>query len=178
MYQINSKTYRCAANRKQIRELYKSAFPKEERLPWPIMRMLACQKCVNITAYYDHDTFCGFTYDVCVGDMVFIMFFAVEESSRGKGFGSAILSYLKEQNPGKTILLNIEPLDEQSDNYGQRLSRYHFYQKNGFFDTGYLINEVGGTFTVMSTDPHLDTSAYQTVFTSISFGLWKPQIFR
>lgn len=178
MYQITSKTYREDTDRRQIRDLYFSAFPKVERLPWWLIRLLAFQQKVNITAYYESDVFCGFTYDVTVADMVFLMFFAVDEDKRGTGYGSAILSYLKATNPGKTILLNIEPLDENADNYEQRVSRMHFYRKNGFFDTGYQINEVGGTFCVMSTDPHLDTDAYRQVFQAISLGFWKPPIFQ
>jgi hypothetical protein len=53
-----------------------------------------------------------------------------------------------------------------------------FYEKNGFFDTGYNIAEVGGVFRVLSTVPELDVRAYRNVFRKLSFGLWNPEIMK
>jgi hypothetical protein len=42
---------------------------------------------------------------------------------------------------GKRIVLNIEELDEQSENYQQRVKRKAFYEKNGFNSSGYIVKE-------------------------------------
>jgi len=94
----------------------------------------------------------------------------------GSPYGSAILDHIKKSKPQKDILLNVELLDETADNYGQRVRRFKFYQKNGFFDTGYNIDEVGGTFRVLSTRPTFEVRAYQRAFQKITLGLWKPKI--
>ena len=171
---INSNTSICM----QAKNLYHTSFPKEERLPFWVMRALALKKGIDFTCYYDENEFCGFTYTASKGNILFVLFFAVETSLRQNGYGSAILQYIKEQNPDKTIVLNVELLDPRADNYEERVKRFAFYKKNGFYDTGYDIEEVGGVFRVLSTSPILDTVAYSRVFKKMSFGLWNPKIMR
>ena len=169
-------TLKNAPDRSLIRKLYLEAFPKEERIPWPIMQALTVFPDTQVTAYYDGDLFCGFTFSAYYENTLFILFLAVAEHLRGKGYGSKILEHLKQKDPKVTILLNVELLDPQADNYPQRLQRMAFYQKNGFYDTGYDIDEVGGTFRVLATTPEPDMDAYLRVFAHMSLGLWKPPI--
>lgn len=161
---------------KEAKKLYREAFPKEERLPWWVLRLMTAPKGVALTAYERNDEFLGFTHSTATEDILFIMFFAVRGDLRGKGCGSAILEHIKQTNPGKAIVLNVEPLDDNADNAAQRASRMRFYQKNGFFDTGYDVAEVGGVFRVLSTDPVLDVEAYLRVFGRLSLGFWRPEI--
>ena len=165
-----------APHSEKIKALYVNAFPKEERLPWWIVKLLTLGKDTEVTAYYDGDIFCGFTFSASYGEVLFVLFLAVDEAYRGMGYGSAILAQLKQNNPGSTILLNVELLDPKADNYAQRLQRMAFYQKNGFYDTGYDIDEVGGTFRVLATEPAPDMDAYLQVFRHMSLGLWRPPI--
>lgn len=158
------------------KELYCTAFPKEERLPWWVLRLSTLERGVALTAYYDDGEFCGFTHTTVTDEVLFVMFFAVHETLRGQGYGSAILNYLKQTYPGKAIILNVELLDETAPNFPERIARMRFYEKNGFFDTGYNIAEVGGVFRVLSTVPELDIRAYRNVFRKLSFGLWNPEI--
>ena len=83
---------------------------------------------------------------------------------------------MREIDPRRQILLNVELVDPEAENYAQRLQRMAFYEKNGFFDTGYDIDEVGGTFRVLASDPNPDMAAYLRVFSHMSWGLWKPPI--
>ena len=165
-------------NKAQVKSLYRTAFPKEERLPWWVLRFWAFTGRGQLTAYYDGQTFCGMTVSATAGDIFYIMFFAVDEPLRGQGYGSGILEYLKRENPGKTILLNVELLDETAPNNAQRIRRMAFYQKNGFFDTGMDIREVGGRFRILSSTGKVDTGAYQRVFGKLSWGFWKPKIYQ
>ena len=168
--------YNEAPDCAQIKRLYHSAFPKEEQMPWWLIRLLAVQRGVDITGFYENREFCGFTFSVSTDDILFLMFFAVDASKRGKGYGSAILELLKKSNPEKEVFLNVELLDENTENYSDRVRRVTFYKKNGFFDTGYEIDEVGGTFLVLATIPEIDPMKYRKVFEKISLGLWKPRI--
>ena len=155
---------------KQAKDLYLSAFPKEERLPWWMLRLNARRQGVDLTAFLDGDRFCGFTASVTVEGMHFLLFFAIEESLRGKGYGSAVLSKLRREHPA--VSLNIELLIPDAPNLEQRKSRFAFYQKNGFYDTFYHVWEVGGKFRVLSTNPTLDVNAYERIFHKLSFGFW------
>ena len=173
---LSEKNFKNSSDRTAIKNIYLKSFPKYERLPWWILRFLAVRKGIDITAYYDGELLCGFTYTVTEGNILFVLFFAVADTVRGKGYGSAILSYLKESNPGKSVLLNVELLDPSADNYEERVRRFRFYERNGFYDTKYDIEEVGGVFRVLATAPTFDNKEYLRVFRKMSFGFWRPRI--
>ena len=65
----------------QVKDLYFSAFPAEERIPWPLVVLNSRRAGVDLTAFLDGDTFCGFTYSVTVGDHHCLLFFAVAKNS-------------------------------------------------------------------------------------------------
>lgn len=165
-----------APDQKALRTLYHAAFPKEEQMPWWILRLTSLRRDMGVEGFYEGERLRGFTHSVATEEMLFLLFFAVSDDCRGQGWGSAILTKLKEEAPGRTIVLNVELLDPQAENYGQRLRRMDFYRKNGFFDTGYDVDEVGGTFRVLSTRPELDVEAYLRAFGRLSFGFWKPYV--
>lgn len=172
---ITERNIKNIRHKADIKNLYLTSFPKEERLPWRILRLMDILRC-DLTAYYDGETFCGMAVTATTEDILYVMFFAVEGSIRGKGYGSGILQYLRESNPDKTILLNVEIPDEAASNNDQRIRRMAFYEKNGFRDTGYNIREVGGVFRILSSTGKMETAAYQRVFRKLSYGLWKPTI--
>ena len=159
---------------KQAKALYCRAFPKEERLPWWLLRLNARRQGIDLTAFLDGNVFCGFTASVTVEGMHFLLFLAIEDALRGKGYGSAILTDLRQTYD--TIVLNIEPLTEAAPNYAERQNRFAFYQKNGFFDTGYYVWEVGGMFRVLSTDMPLDMARYKQIFRKLSLGIWNVRL--
>lgn len=154
----------------RVKSLYYTSFPKEEIVPWWIARLYSHRKDMDMLAWLDGDTFCGFTASVKVDGMYFVYFLAVAPELHSRGYGSAILQAL--QRMYSCVCLNIEPLDEDAPNYSQRRRRFAFYQKNGFYDTGYYVWEVGGKFRVLSTEPVLDVPQYKQVFRKLTFGIW------
>lgn len=155
---------------KKVKALYIESFPKEERIPWPLLRMNALRKGIDLCAWMDGTVFCGLTASVAVEGMYLLLFFAVVPGKQSKGYGSAILAALRREYP--CICLNIELLDPAAENYPQRQRRFVFYKRNGFFDTRYHVWEVGGKFRVFSTDEILDTARYKKAFKKLTFGLW------
>lgn len=164
----------CPAYAGQVKKLYETAFPKEERVPWWLLRLNARRKGIALTAFLDEEDFCGFTASVTVEGMHFLLFFAVEDSHRGKGFGSRILKLLREEHD--TVVLNVELPEESAPNLAQRKRRLEFYKRNGFFDTGYHVWEIGGKFGVLSTDPVLEAAAYKKIFRRLSLGFWNVRL--
>ena len=160
--------------RKQVKALYYTAFPKEERLPWWLLRLNARRSGIDLTAFLDGDTFCGFTASVTADNMHFLLFFAIPDDLRGRGYGSAILFQLRQNY--EDVTLNVELLDETAPNYPQRLRRFAFYRKNGFFDTGYHVWEVGGKFRVLGTESRLDVGTYKKIFKKLSLGMWNVKL--
>ena len=158
----------------QVKTLYFSAFPEEERIPWPLVVPNCRRNGVDLTAFLDGDTFCGFTHSVTVGDHHCLLFFAVAENLRSQGYGSAILAAVKAAHP--VVVLNIEPFVDDAPNLEERKHRYGFYRRNGFFDTGYHVWEVGGMFRVLSNRETVDVAAYQKLFLKLTFGIWKVKL--
>ena len=164
----------CPQLHKQVKALYETAFPKEERIPWLLLLANSHRKGIGLSAWLDGNTFCGFTAWVTVEDMHFLLFLAIGDEQRGKGYGSAILTELQKRHA--TVALNVEPLDPAAENYPQRERRFAFYCKNGFYDTGWHVWEIGGKFRVLSTQQQLDTEAYRKIFRRLGFGIWNVKL--
>lgn len=154
----------------QVKKLYHQAFPKEERIPWWLLALNSRRKDIDLTAWLEDGNFCGLTASVTVNKQHFILFLAVAEHCRDRGCGSAILKAVT--NAYDSVTLNVEPLDPAAENYAQRQRRFAFYQRNGFYDTGYHVWEVGGMFRVLSTRTQLDPAVYKVFFRRLSLGLW------
>ena len=56
---------------------------------------------------------------------------------------------LKARCSGKRTVLNIEEIDEQSENYKQQVKRKNFYENNGYVFSGYIVEEQGERFEMM-----------------------------
>lgn len=156
--------------RRQVKRLYLASFPKYERMPWLVLRCNAWRRGIDLTAWAEGNALRGFTASATVEGLHILLFFAVEQSARGQGWGSKILSAVKQEH--ENVVLNIECLEPDAPNYPERLKRFAFYQKNGFYDTFWHVWEVGGKFRVLSTDPKLDVKGYKALFRKLSFGFW------
>ncbi|MCS4487812.1 GNAT family N-acetyltransferase [Streptococcus sp. SQ9-PEA] len=153
-----SKTYR------QVKKLYEQAFPAYERLPYLPLILLSARRNTHFTAYYDEEKFCGFTYSVESEETVYILFLAVNATYRGKGYGSAILEDCKQLSKGRALVLTIEPLDSDADNYEERIKRLAFYERNGFKETPYAYYEGKEHYTVLATQMNLDENKLLRLF--------------
>ena len=160
--------------RRQAKALYLEAFPKEERLPWWVLYLNARRQGVDLTAFVENGRMVGFTASVTTEEMHFLLFFAVPEDLRGCGYGSAILAQLRRQH--KAVTLNVELLDPKAENFSQRQRRFRFYQRNGFYDTGYHVWEIGGKFRVLATQQVLDVASYRQIFRKLSLGFWNVKL--
>ena len=127
--------------KKKVRKLYNEAFPKEERIPIWLLELLARKNKAKFYSIYDDKKFVGLIYNIYHQDIVFVFFFAIDKELRGQGYGSKVLEFIKQKYSRHRIILCIEPLDKNSNNYVQRAKRKEFYMKNGFKDADYTIKE-------------------------------------
>ena len=162
----------------EIKQLIYRAFPKNEQLPIWLLRVLALRKAIDFIAYYDNDSFCGVSYTINSKNLVFVLYLAVNDKIRSKGYGSTILQYLKQRFPNKPIALNIEPLEADSENYAQQIKRFEFYAKNGFVDTGYQITDNGENYQILATTDDLSIADYKSAIKYLSFDFYSPQVKR
>ncbi|MCM1043755.1 MAG: GNAT family N-acetyltransferase [Corallococcus sp.] len=159
------------SNYKQIKALYNTAFPKEERAPFFFVKRRALQKRATMLIAENDGEFVGFAYTVPYNDIIYLFYFAVAEDKRGNGNGGAIIKLLKEYYRGKKIFLAREPLDDSADNSEQRIRRRNFYIKNGFVDLPYQIREANVIYDLMSTDGNFNPHDYNALIKNWLGGL-------
>ena len=123
------------ANDGQLKQLYETAFPKEEQIPWDDLVRLISEMHLDFTAYYDGEEFIGFTIVYPRPSFNWYWYFAVKEELRGKGLGQQILNQLIKKYKGQSCVLDMESPCQECANKEQRLRRQAFYLRNGFRDT-------------------------------------------
>ncbi len=147
------KVRRWRKNYREARELLYSAFPPDELIPLPLLMLFTVIKKASFLAFYDEDKFVGFTYVVRFKGECYVFYLATESSLRGCGYGSRILEWIKENNKGMSIILDVEAPAEGAPNASERLKRIEFYRKNGILDTGYTLMDNGIKYMVLSSSP-------------------------
>lgn len=144
---------------KKAKALYDSAFPAAEKMPFAMLKN-ACKKGkAHFFAVYDGNEFIGIVYLVEWDKTASVFYFAVEEKSRQKGYGSRILSMIKEKYDEKTVFLDIEkPSSEEND---IRLRRKRFYERNGFSYCGFDVTEFGVTYEILAFGGEFTAEGYR-----------------
>ncbi len=147
--------------KKQIRNLYKSAFPANERAPLFLLFRRTDNGRDSFYAVLDNNKFIGLTYTISTKTVVYVFFLAVTEENRGAGYGSKILDSIKKMHSDKTVILLIEDTDNQNaDNLDERIRRLEFYKRNGFKQLHIKINEAGVDYELMGTDTTVTLSDF------------------
>ena len=135
---------------KKIKDLYRKAFPKEERAPFFVLK--SRDNRADCWSIYDNENWIGFAYVIVYKNLAYLFYFAIDENQRGKEYGSRTIQLLKEEYKDKKLFLAIEPLDENANNYDQRVKRHGFYIKNGLKDLPYKIKEDSVVYSIMGTE--------------------------
>ncbi len=133
-----------------VKTLYMSAFPLEERKPFSVILRKQRKNLCEILVIKDGDIPVGFFVNAVVGGAVLVDYFAVDGNARSKGYGSKALDLLKQQYIGKKIVLEIERIDETSQDNDLKTRRKNFYIKNGFCETGMYTKLVGVDMEILS----------------------------
>lgn len=126
---------------KKVTKLYNEAFPKDERIPIWLLKILVRKNKAKFYGIYDNEKFVGLVYNIFYKDIVFVFYLAIDKGTREQGYGTKVLDSIKQKYKNSRIILCIEPVDENSDNYEQRVKRKNFYLKNEFEDSNYIIKE-------------------------------------
>ena len=107
----------------KIKQLYETAFPEDEQIPWKDLMRLVEEMPLDFTAYYDGEDFIGFTIVYPRKSINWFWYFAVCEMLRGKGYGQKILTQMIEHYKGQSFVLDMESPTQVSENIDQRKRR-------------------------------------------------------
>ena len=163
---------------KQVKALYREAFPAKERFPVTVLLLGAWKPEIEFTAFYDparDGRLRGMAYTIEAGSYLYILYLAVVADARGRGYGTRILEFLKQQYPSATFMLEIEPLDKRAANYDQRVARLAFYERNGFARVGYDMVEGTIRYTMLATGV-FDADEFSRAVRKLSHGLYRFKI--
>ena len=133
----------------KIKQLYETAFPEGEQIPWKDLMRLVEEMPLDFTAYYNGEKFIGFTIVYPRKSINWFWYFAVCEELRGKGYGQKILTQMIEHYKGQSFVLDMESPTQVSENIDQRKRRQNFYIRNGFKDTNVYRTYNDITMTIM-----------------------------
>jgi len=143
----------------EFKHLYHTAFPKAEQVP--LKYLIGHPDDTEIEAYYYNNEFCGFYCSLVFGNMMNIMFFAIEDKMRNHGLGTLILNDIKRKHPGYIIMLDVELPEDNAKNEPQRLARKHFYYNNGFVDTDIIYKWHNVDYQMMSYGKKVSVEEYE-----------------
>lgn len=94
----------------KVRRLYLSAFPKIERHELMELFSASSKGKAEFLQFTEDGKFLGLAYVIVRGSVAFLLYFAVEESRRNRGYGSAILETIRKKYAGKDIVHVISTL--------------------------------------------------------------------
>jgi GNAT superfamily N-acetyltransferase len=153
---------------RRIKQLYKSAFPNNERKPWDSMLKLAQVGAMEILSCREPD-FCGLAITVFWQDTVLLDYLAVEEKRRNHGCGGRILQALAERYQKRRIIVEIERPGAPGLNPALCLSRRDFYLRNGFAECGFAAHIYHSEFLLLSNQTPFTFAEYHRLYYD-SFG--------
>lgn len=164
----------------KVKELYLDSLPQNERIPMNLLLWKAKKDFVDFLVIYDEDVFVGFTYLMTCNDLTYVLYLAIDNNIRSKGYGSRTLTLLKEKYPNNRIILNIEVVDKIADNYEQRLTRRKFYIRNGYKGSTLLYQDRWGLYEVLIYRDQVDKEEFYDLLKRFAgpllFSIFKPQI--
>lgn len=144
----------------ELKKLYLSAFPEDERAPLFILASKARRSGVDFWSLYADGKWFGLAYAITVNDLTYLFYLAVSEEMRGRGFGSRAIQALMKKYSGNRFFLALEQPDESAENYSERLKRRQFYINNGLVPLNITIREGNVTYDVMGTGGEIDPAEY------------------
>lgn len=127
---LNYKENRSIKN--DVVPLFKSAFPSNERPPVSMFLKSSLMEGSDLLAFYEENTFIGFTQLTYHNDVIYIYFLAVSDQQRNKGYGSQILKEVFALYPHYRFILCYEEIDDSYPDNEMRKRRRDFYYRNGF----------------------------------------------
>lgn len=154
-----------------VNELLHSAFPKNELLPFWFLLQRAKNNSIDFLALYDDEAFIGFTYLVTNNDLTFILYLAISNPVRSKGYGKIALETIQAKYPNNRIVLNIEAIENGAPNYEQRVSRKSFYIKNGYKNTSLIFTEGCDKYEVLISKMNCTIDEYQQIYKKLAGSL-------
>lgn len=146
----------------QSKQLYEKSFPENERGDFD--KLLTHPDNSHALAYIEDDEYVGFVVLFVVNDLAHIVYFAICDEKRDHGYGSKILQLLNKEYADYRIFADVEKVEENVENYGQRVRRQYFYKKNGYFPSGIEYNWHGDDYQILLNRGSLNEKEFDSLW--------------
>lgn len=143
----------------EAQRLYEASFPPNERRSFPELFDDFHGAC-EVMAALEGNRFAGMAVLLTYEDITHILYIAVEEALRSRGYGSRMLDLIRKHYPGQKIIADLERPEENAQNEPQRESRVAFYRKNGYRFTGIDYRWEGEDYCIMSNGGDVTREAF------------------
>lgn len=151
---------------KNIKKLYKTAFPRYERKPIFIIKHTHKKGSTDIWLIEENGDFLGFMITLNSNKLILLDYFAIIPEMRGKGIGAEALKILQEKYSEKKLFLETESVCTDAPNMEERRKRKRFYLNNGMTETGITVSLFGTEMEVLSFNCSLSFEEYTLVYSS------------
>lgn len=148
----------------KLYRLYKSAFPASERKPFSIIVNMYHKGRSDVWCIESGGKFAGLAMTINGESLVLLDYFAVDQTRRGEGIGSAALGQLQKIYGGKGLIVEIESTLEPADNRDERLRRKRFYLSNGMRELNVTPILFGVKMELLGSGCQLDFEGYQAFY--------------
>lgn len=145
---LSYKCYGYSNCKVDIKKMYEKAFPKCERFPFWILKHCSKEDNVHLYSIQIDDTPVGMSFTVEYNDITYLMYFTITEEFRNQNYGSKAIRNMIIRN--NNVMLCIEkPTENEAEAVKTR--RKNFYLRNGFYETGIIIEDTGMKFEFLSS---------------------------
>lgn len=117
----------------EVKKLFVSSFPEYERHSFS---SLFSVKRHNFLAALNDGKVVGMLFTLENDEFLYVLYLAVHPDMRGSGIGTTLLDKARKLASGRPVILDIEKPYAEHSEFTQRKLRKHFYEKNGFADSG------------------------------------------
>ena len=143
------------------------AFPPKERPPFPMLLEQTAQGTADFWVIREENRSIGLAYLLPFDDIVYLFYFAVDSSCRGKGYGTKAMKAIMEKYEGRHILFSIEDWEQEAENTVQRIKRHEFYLRCGLKDLPFKVQGNGMVFALMSNSDTVGAEKCRKVMENI-----------
>lgn len=152
-----------------IQKLYKKSFPKIERKPWSTMMNFTKEgKYLPFVVHDAQKNPVGMCFFMVAPDLALLDYLAIDEKCQSEGYGACVLKLIPKVMDNRKTIIEIEPLEENADNYEQRVRRLKFYLRNGVHTTDLVVKLYDNDYHVCFTGgDSLSYEEYRYLYTHL-----------
>lgn len=148
----------------RIYRLYQSAFPKNEKKPFSMIRSMQKKGKTDVWYCEKNGKFAGLVVTINGPEQILLDYLAVGKKYRGQGVGSELLQQMRRQYAGKGVFLEIETVTEAADNFEERKRRKKFYLSNGMTEMKVYVELFGVEMELLGFDCMLTFEEYHAFY--------------